>query len=531
MRKTGKLLALLLCVAMLFTLLAACGGKGGETEEPDGEPFDIETEPEDTNTPSPENTKELEIGVRYDAGFVMDLPEGFRFNDGWSCYETDEVQAWIRDIDFYEYDHNLQDVLDMAGVTGDGEPLGPFTYWSREAEEFYGPSTHYYIDFNGLYPEWAGCHVLFSSPKGDVSATQTPELVEALKTIRKKGEAVGEQGGGAAAAQPEGENGETAQEPQGSPFETLNLWYDGVQAGEMSAFMNYGRYAVSGNALVGLGFTTAVEPALVRMDLKANGDFADIDSYQILDTCEPTYVSIHDDMVYYVRDWGGICRVPLQGGEPECVVTGPAEYVMIRGDKLYYCNEDYRYCRADLDGHGEEVLFDKEVYYPYMLDEEWLVYQDDADGESLHLRHLPTGADARLTDTATNTPILYGSDLFAIVIDEDCYLAKIDLASVRVEYDEDAEEYSVTFDVEQGENAIHYDLALTADGYIYVGKENGDHVQYWDRVENELGATGLLYVYSGADYEVYWRFMDGNIAAIYVTLRAGGGSQSIPLFE
>ena len=85
--------------------------------------------------------------------------------------------------------------------------------------------------------------------------------------------------------------------------------------------------------------------------------------------------------------------------------------------------------------------------------------------------------------------------------------------------------------MEQGENAIHYDLALTADGYIYVGKENGDHVQYWDRVENELGATGLMYVYSGADYVVYWRFMDGNIAAIYVTLRAGGGSQSIPLFE
>jgi hypothetical protein len=96
---------------------------------------DFGSETEDVGTPAGESagesTKELDIGTRYDSGFVMDLPEGFRFDEGWSCYQTDKVQAWIRDADFYEFDHNFEDVLSDFDVTGPGEPLGPFTLWGE----------------------------------------------------------------------------------------------------------------------------------------------------------------------------------------------------------------------------------------------------------------------------------------------------------------------------------------------------------------------------------------------------------------
>ena len=535
MKKTGKLLVFLLCAVMLLSLLAACGGdKGGDAQEPDDEPLDWDSGPDTAELSAAENTKELDIGTRYDAGFVMDLPEGFHYDEGWCCYQNDKVQAWIGDADFYEHDHNLEDVLENANVSGPGEPLGPFTYWTREAEEFYGPSTHYYISFNGLYPEWAGCHVLISSLNSNVADTNTPEFVEAMKTIRRKGEAVGEQGGGAAAAQPSQQPDEPTPEPTpetlSSPFEDLFLVYDGAQAGKMSAFMNYGRYACSGNQLVGLGFSDN-ENILVRMDLKRNGAFADVDSYEILDTCEPSYVCIYDDTVYYIRDWGGICRVPIGGGQPECVVVGPADYLQICGDDLYYCDSDYRFHRAGLDGRGDEILFDQEIYYPYMLDEEWLVYQNDADNESLHIRHIPTGADAAITDAPSYGQILYGSDLYAVCFDGDKRMIKVDLINPTVEFDEASGDYAVSFNVEYGDEPVYADIAISSDGYVYFGRNYGVYIDNWKDAANESGEYDEVYMFSNEDYGVYWEKEDGLITGIYVSVFETGGAQSIPQFS
>ena len=539
MKQTKKLLACLLCAVMLISLLAACGGKGGDVQEPDDVVIDQNDGTETTEQPAAESTKELDIGTRYDSGFVMDLPAGFHFDEGWSCYQNDKVQAWIRDADFYEHDHNLEDVLENAGITGPGEPLGPFTLWTKEAEEFYGPSTHYYISFNGLYPEWAGCHMFISSLNSNVADTNTSEFVEAMKTIRKKGEAVGEQGGGATAAQPATQtvepDPEPTQEPEPptSPFTDLFIVYDGPQAGRMSAFMNGGRYAVSGDSIVGFAFDSAGQQNLVRMDLKRNGGFADVEDYAILSHCNPHYACIHGDFVYFIKDWDAICRVPLAGGEmAETIINEPADYLQICGDNLYFCNSDYRFCRAGLYGDDIEVLFDKEVYFPYMLDEEWLVYQDDADGESIHIRHLPTGADAKIADIPAGQPILYGSDLYAVSFDADGYMIMADLINPHVEYDEAKGEFNVSFSVEYGDLPVLADIAITSDGYIYCGPSTGTYIDDWQDASNDSGKIDKRVMYSDDKYEVYWELDgDGNNAGIYIGLIETGGYQSIPRFD
>lgn len=538
MKKTGKLLALLLCAVLLLSLLAACGGSKGGAAEPDDEPFDVGDEPVESDAPAAENTKELDIGTRYDSGFVMDLPEGFRYDDGWCCYQNDKVQAWIGDADFYEFDHNFEDVLSDFNVTGSGEPIGPFTLWTREADEFYGPSTHYYIHFNGLYPEWAGCHIFISSLNGNVADTYSQEFVDAMKTIRKKGEAVGAQGGGASAAEKPEKPSETPeptpepdQEPT-TPFTDLFIVYDGAQAGEMSAFMNYGRYACSGDKLVGLGFTPDSEPVLVRMDLKRSGDFADVDGYEILSYSEPSYVCIHGDTVYFIRDWDTICRVPLDGSSSaEPIINGPVDYLQVHGDYLYFCDGDYRFCRADLDGGNVEQLFDREVYFPWMLDEQWLIYQDDADNESLHVRHVPTGADAAVTDVPSYTFILYGSDLYGVRESDDRNIFKVDLINPRVKYDAKAGEFSIRFDVEVSDATVNADFCITSDGYIYTGTKTGVYIDDWEDAANESGEVDLFYAYSGEDYAVYWSMADGGITGIYVEVLETGGAQSIPHFS
>lgn len=539
-------LAIILALTMLFAL-AACGG--GSAKPSDPEPEEV-NEPEGGAEGAAEgaaeaaNAQETLTGVpaatRFDADFVIDLPAGYHYDEGWCCYINDQnVHIWANDMDLYEYDHNFNDVLQDYGVKGEGTPLGAYRYWTREEPtgQFYGPMMHYYVAFEGRYDDYYGCHIFATVEEGqDLKLTQAQEIVDMLKTIRRAGEPILDAPAAppapAATPEPTPEPTPTPEPEPTTPFSELFFNYSGEEAAAMSSFMNCGRYAAQGDALVGLGFDTNGTSLLVRMDLKRNGDFADVDAYEILDTAAAAYVSIWGDYVYYLRDWSTVCRVPLAGGTVECVVPHNSDYLQIRGDHLYYCNADYRFCRADMAGRGEEVVLDKEIYFPYLLDEDWLLYQDDADGESLHLYHIPTGEDAKMCDAVIYAPILWNTDIIAgAYIGGLKYLAKIDLINPQIDYDKSAGAFTYSFPCEIGTNPVNADVCITADGWVYTGSENATYIDDWDKAINESGDTEVFYPYAGPDWEVYWRMSDGVIDAIFITNRAGGGSQSIPLFS
>ena len=537
-----RIIGLLLCAVLLLSL-CACGG--GETKTPDPEPedagdtlgtddFSDAGEDAGTETAAPESLKGVDAAVRYEQDFIIDIPDGYRFDDGWSCYtNSDGVQIWARDMDIYEYDHNFEDVLEMAGVTGDGTPLGQFRYWSREAVEFYGPSTHYYVSFEGCYDDYYGCHLFASVPEGtDIKLTQTQDIIDMLTTIRRQGENVGEQGSAHAAAAPAGTEAPAETEAPHSPFEELDFYYSGEECAAMSALMNYGRYSSEGDTLVGLSFTTDGEPRLVRMDLQRSGDVPEIADYAVLDKTSPRYISIQDGFVYYNRDNEGICRAALTGGDVEVLVPHYADYLQLCGGYLWYCNGDCRLCRADLDGRNEEIVMDKEIYFPWLLDEDWLLYQDDADGETLHLRHLPSGEDARVCDEVIYNTYLWEDSLFALVTGGDYpYLAKIDLNHPEIAYDEASGSFSYSFPVEYSEEPILATVCFAADGSIYTGTPYSTSVDLWAEAVNEEGDDDFFYAYSGPRWEVYWELSEGVIRSIGLVDRTGGYDGSITYFE
>lgn len=44
-----------------------------------------------------------------------------------------------------------------------------------------------------------------------------------------------------------------------------------------------------------------------------------------------------------------------------------------------------------LDGKNKETVLDKGVFYPYQVSSKFLIYQDDADGETLHVYNMEDG--------------------------------------------------------------------------------------------------------------------------------------------
>lgn len=92
---------------------------------------------------------------------------------------------------------------------------------------------------------------------------------------------------------------------------------------------------------------------------------------------------------------------------PDAVCT-----LQYQGGRLYYTRgKDKKFYSAKPDGSGETCVLDKECYYPYVFGNR-VVYQDDADGESIHLYNLENRKDEKILDGPAYAPNIVGSEIF-----------------------------------------------------------------------------------------------------------------------
>lgn len=514
-----KYLALSLSAALLLSLLSSCGGGGGGGTAQATPNAEVTQEPEESSEPQGATTYESAdaIPMGQASGFVIDLPVGYHYDDAWSCYQSADnaVRIWVTDANFYETENEFRSLLeDHEGALKKVELDGVLPAWLYEDPAgFYGAETHYCIGLGDYYEGKSGCHLIVSNESGDMASTQTQVILDALKTIRREGEKAGERAAEVAAA-------------NADPYESLLINFTPGETAAMSTFISGGRYAADGDTMFGQAYDSNGTVELVRFDLVKNGAFAEPASHVVLDHgIVPSYVTLHGDDVYYIRDGKGVYKVSRDGGTPECVVPDAADYLQIRGDKLYYCNSAYTFCQAKLDGSDAAPVLEKEIYYPYLVNDNWLIYQDDADDESLHLRHVRSGEDITLCPTPTYSPVIFGTDLYCVTsANGDKTLAKIDMT-----YTPDS---PGNFAIEYGEVPESADITISASGYLYYGSENGLYIDRWREATNPEAKFQLAYHYIGEDYEIYWQYNDeGQVTALYVTLIASGGSNSLPRFD
>ena len=159
----------------------------------------------------------------------------------------------------------------------------------------------------------------------------------------------------------------------------------------------------------------------------------------------PDYINVKGEYIYAVLigDEGrNVYRFRL-GGEDEEKIVSNADYLQIIGDELYYCkckdgsNDIINYCKCNLDGSNEQVVLDKEVYYPYLI-ENYLYYQDDDDNETIHRYNIETKEDIQLTKEKTYGFVLNDDSMYCIENDKSAidgdyegYLVKVDLETLE----------------------------------------------------------------------------------------------------
>ncbi|MBQ9988796.1 MAG: DUF5050 domain-containing protein [Clostridia bacterium] len=189
---------------------------------------------------------------------------------------------------------------------------------------------------------------------------------------------------------------------------TYKVNFDIEQTMAMGSFMNYGRYIVEDDVLYGLTHSDSLSGGLGATPISMKGDFPVMGETKILDDKPAACLAIDGDYLYYLRDYEAVCRVNKNGGDVKTLYKGNCDYLLIHEGRLYFTDEDYHLVSTDMDGKDLKTVVDKEIYYPYFICTNWMVFQDDADNESLHLYNITMGEEISITDAPSYCPILDG---------------------------------------------------------------------------------------------------------------------------
>lgn len=122
-----------------------------------------------------------------------------------------------------------------------------------------------------------------------------------------------------------------------------------------------------------------------------------------------------------------ICKMKTSGGDVTYLGKSNSSLQMIN-DSLYFetPKEEGGYlCKMDINGENKETIIKKEVYYPYVFDN-WILYQDDNDNESLHKCDPDGSNDVKLNNRRSYCPIYDGEYIYFYTNENDIrYLMKI----------------------------------------------------------------------------------------------------------
>lgn len=225
----------------------------------------------------------------------------------------------------------------------------------------------------------------------------------------------------------------------------------------MSNYMNEGQYLVVDDVLYGcFGGKKFGEGKFQFADI-TDGDKADIKNKQVIRKDVTTkYLTEHEGYIYGILNNAEIVKVKAGETKYKTIYEGGCDYLQIIGGEIYFADENYKLCKMNLNGKKKETVFDKEqVYFPYFLSKNVMIYQNDPDNESLHLYNYKTGEDTKLNDVRSYRPVLCGDYLYYVsaATEDKFYFNRMDMYSGKVETTEEGS-YDIGFFIEDGKIAF-----------------------------------------------------------------------------
>lgn len=302
-----------------------------------------------------------------------------------------------------------------------------------------------------------------------------------------------------------------------NPWITYAPNFDSNETSAMSSFMAGGWYIVKDDVLYGLTHVNDNQPKLGATPFGMKGDFPEFEETKVLDEngCV-NYMQMEGDYLYYIRDYKEICCVKIDGSDAKTLYTGDCDYLQIYDGRLYFTDAEYHFVSTDMDGQDLKTVVDKEIYYPYFICKDWLVFQDDADNESLHLYNVTVGEEFNLTNMPAYKPILDGTYLYYMSGQEDAYnLCRMDISNPD------------SLKEERSDKLLLSSEYMIDDQDIYVVNNTAREKEQWKEITTTGDAVTMTQVYVSEGYTISHEFdQDGLITrkSLMSKERLGGTS-------
>ena len=281
-----------------------------------------------------------------------------------------------------------------------------------------------------------------------------------------------------------------------NPWVTYAPDFDAKQTAAMSNFMSYGYYLIEDDVLYGLTHSETLSGSLGAMPFHMKGDFPEFEETIILDgKGYANYLCKDGDTLYYIRNFEAVCKVNIDGSGAEVLYEGVCDYLQIHEGRLYFADENYNFVSTDMNGGDFTTVVDKEIYYPYFICSDWMIFQDDADDESLHLYNITHGTELNITYVPSYNPILDGHYLYyADMVDDQYFLCRIDMSDPE------------TFLFEGSDLPLRESSFMIDDKFVYTTNGISIEKENWQKLTDDSDVTEEIYACVSEGYTVYHEF-------------------------
>ena len=280
------------------------------------------------------------------------------------------------------------------------------------------------------------------------------------------------------------------------PQLTYGIDYTSGLTANLTNFMLGGQYTIKGDVVYGKFFDLGESgDNSVLGKCKTNGSGYS----EIASGGQARYLTVSEGYLYYkwISTSDGaqsICRVNIRNNAEDTGVQilreGNCDYVQMRFGKVYFTDENQQFCRMDPDGSNAQVLIDRAVFMPYVIDDGWVIFQDDGDGEKLHLATLNGKFEQTLTDRRSYGWIIQGRKLYYTGTQDEtdefkhkCNLFQMDIGNLNEIADTETK---------AGEGQLGDMFALNS-SEVYGGNAESVPLDEWTSLANNL--------YEGGYYE------------------------------
>ena len=308
---------------------------------------------------------------------------------------------------------------------------------------------------------------------------------------------------------------------------SFEVSYSDEETRAMSNYMMEGRFLHNGKTLYGSRHDESGTPYLCRMKFTAGEKGMYVRETEPLKSHTDTkYLNLIGDYLYYLQTdcltgETAIARVVAaegSGAEPEILYTGPCDFLNVRGGRLYFTDASNHLLSMASDGSDlQTVLSDKEIYYPWFLSDDLLLFQDDADGESLHMRYFPTGFELRVASGRVCCFVVRNSELWIARAEEAgserCKLCRLDLNTFLSGFDPTARpDASFRFRTEESAEAIGPLFSING-SHINASNYRMAELEDWRALSDDAWQNGFKAAcqYVSKDFEIFYDYNDEGL--------------------